>query len=222
MPDIRDLSTAKEAVLFASLPDDLAETLFQRATVYACRRGQTLFVQGAVAEAAFVVLEGWVKLFRITPSGAEAVVGVFTAFQGDAYPVTAEAVTDGRLLQVRASILLGLMKERPELCVAMLSATLRHLHSLVAQVEQLKAHTGAQRVAEFLLDLCTVDTGSCTLKLPYDKTLIAGRLGMMPQSLSRSFNRLREIGVIIAHDQAAIAGPINYESGLLGISSVRT
>jgi CRP-like cAMP-binding protein len=214
MPDIRDLSTAKEAVLFASLPDDLAETLFQRATVYACRRGQTLFVQGAVAEAAFVVLEGWVKLFRITPSGAEAVVGVFTrgrsfgegvAFQGDAYPVTAEAVTDGRLLQVRASILLGLMKERPELCVAMLSATLRHLHSLVAQVEQLKAHTGAQRVAEFLLDLCTVDTGSCTLKLPYDKTLIAGRLGMMPQSLSRSFNRLWEIGVIIAHDQAAIA-----------------
>jgi hypothetical protein len=60
-------------------------------------------------------------------------------------------------------------------------------------------------VAEFLLDLCIIDTGSCTLKLPYDKTLIAGRLGMMPQSLSRSFNRLRGIGVTIAHDQAAIA-----------------
>lgn len=214
MLDIRDLSIAKEAPLFASLPDDLADTLFQRATVYACKRGETLFIQGAVAEVVFVVLEGWVKLFRITPTGAEAIVGVFTrgrsfgegvALQGDAYPVTAEAVTDGRLLQVRASILLDLMKERPELCLAMLSATFRHLHSLVAQVEQLKAHTGAQRVAEFLLDLCTVDTGSCTLKLPYDKTLIAGRLGMMPQSLSRSFNRLREIGVTIAHDQAAIA-----------------
>jgi len=43
------------------------------------------------------------------------------------------------------------------------------------------------------------------LTLPYDKTLIAGRLGMQPQSLSRSFNRLREIGVTIAQNQAAIA-----------------
>ncbi len=214
MPDIRDLSTAKEAALFASLPDDLAETLFQRATVCACRQGDTLFVQGDVAKTVFVVLEGWVKLFRITPTGAEAVVGVFTrgrsfgeaaAFQGDAYPVTAEAVTDCRLLRVHSCILLNMMKERPELCLAMLSATFRHLHSLVAQLEQLKAHTGGQRVAEFLLELCTVDTGSCILTLPYDKTLIAGRLGMQPQSLSRSFNRLREIGVTIAQNQAAIA-----------------
>ena len=214
MPNIRDLSIAKEAALFASLPDDLAEALFQRATVCASRRGETLFIQGSKADVLFVVLEGWVKLFRITPTGAEAVVGVFTrgrsfgegvALQGYAYPVSAESVTDARLLQVRASTLLDLMKERPELCLAMLSATFRHLHSLVAQVEQLKAHTGAQRIAEFLLELCNVEAGSCTLKLPYDKTLIAGRLGMMPQSLSRSFNRLRGIGVTIAHDQAVIA-----------------
>ncbi len=212
--DVRDLATAKEAVLFASLPDDLAETLFQRATICTCKQGETLFVQGDPALTVFLVLEGWVKLFRITPTGTEAVVGVFTrgrsfgeaaAFQSDSYPVTAEAVTDGKLLQVRTSTFLGMMKERPELCMAMLSATFKHLHSLVAQIEQLKAHTGTQRVAEFLLELCTVDTGPCTLKLPYDKTLIAGRLGMQPQSLSRSFNRLRDVGVTIAQTQAAIA-----------------
>ncbi len=214
MPNINDLATAKEAVLFASLPDDLAETLFERASVRKCKRSETLFLQGEAADMVFVVLEGWVKLFRITPTGAEAVVGVFTrgrsfgeaaAFDGDAYPVTAEAVTDARLLQVRTSILLGLMRERPELCQAMLSATLRHLQSLIIQVEQLKAHTGAQRVAEFLLGLCVVQSGACTIKLPYDKTLIAGRLGMQPQSLSRAFGRLREQGVKVNQNQAAIA-----------------
>ncbi len=212
--DAHDFVTAREAVLFANLPDDLAETLFQRSTVYTCKHGETLFVQGDRASTVFLVLEGWVKLCRITPTGAEAVVGVFTrgrsfgeaaVFRSDTYPVTAEAVTDGRLLEVSASTLLGMMKERPELSMAMLSATFKHLHSLVTQIEQLKAHTGTQRVAEFLLELCTVDSGPCTLKLPYDKTLIAGRLGMQPQSLSRSFNRLRTVGVTITQYQAAIA-----------------
>ncbi len=214
MRDLRDIAIAKEAAIFASLPDDLADVLFHRAGVRNYEQGETLFVQGDPAGFLFIVLEGWVKLFRVTPTGAEAVVGVFTrgrsfgeavALQGEPYPVTAEAVTDARVLQLRASVLLSMMNDRPELCVAMLSATFRHLHALVAQVEQLKAHTGAQRVAEFLLELCPNDSGPCTLRLPYDKTLIAGRLGMKPPSLSRSFNRLREVGVTITHSQAAIS-----------------
>lgn len=209
-----DLATAKKAVLFASLPDGLVDTLLKQATILSPKQGETLFVQGDPANSVFVVLEGWVKLFRITPTGAEAVVGVFTrgrsfgeaaAFQNDHYPVTAEAATDCRLLQVNTKAFLGLMKEHPEICMAMLSATFVHLHALVSQIEQLKAHTGTQRVAEFLLELCTVESGPCTLKLPYDKTLIAGRLGMQPQSLSRSFGRLQDIGVTIAQTQALVA-----------------
>jgi len=209
-----DRKTAKEAVLFASLPEALADTILDRSATKAFQRGETLFLQGDVAETIFVVLDGWVKLFRITPTGAEAVVGVFTkgrsfgeavALSGDNYPVSGEAVTEARLLYVRASVLSGLMQERPEIATAILSSAFRHLHGLVQQLEQLKAHTGAQRVAEFLLELCIADDGSCTIRLPYDKTLIAGRLGMQPQSLSRAFNRLEGIGVKISHNQATIA-----------------
>ena len=209
-----DWDIAKQSILFASLPSDLANSLLERASTHSYERGATIFLQGEPAASVFIVLDGWTKLFRISPNGAEAVVGIFTrgrsfgeaaAFRGDVYPVGAEAVTDSRLLQVRASLILETMKSRPELCTAILGSTFQHLHSLVAQIEQLKAQTGAQRVAEFLLELCPVDQGACTVTLPYDKILIAGRLGMKPESLSRAFARLREFGVMVKQNHAALA-----------------
>lgn len=214
MLDKFDFLTARSAVLFASLPMEVSRAILGRATVRSCTRGETIFLQGDSSDQIFVVLDGWVKLFRITPSGAEAVVGVFTkgrsfgeavAFEQLPYPVTAEAVTEARLLQVPTDILSSMMREKPEIAVAMLSSTFRHLHALIGQIEQLKAHTGPQRVAEFLLEQCDIEKGSCTITLPYDKTLMAGRLGMQPPSLSRAFNRLEKVGVSITQYQATIA-----------------
>jgi len=209
-----DRKIAKKSILFSSLPGDLTDTLLERAAANAYERGTTIFLQGDPAVSVYIVLDGWTKLFRISPNGTEAVVGVFTrgrsfgeaaAFRGDVYPVTAEAVTDCRLLQVSTALILETMKSRPELCTAILAATFQHLHSLIGQVEQLKAHTGAQRVAEFLLELCPRDEGACTVTLPYDKILIAGRLGMKPESLSRAFARLRKFGVMVKQNHAALA-----------------
>lgn len=209
-----DLNTARSAVLLSTLPAEVSTAILQRAIVRSFGRGETIFCQGDVSEHIFVVLDGWVKLFRITPTGAEAVVGVFTkgrsfgeavAFEDIPYPVTAEAVTESRLLLVRTSVLSSMMRERPEIAMAIVSSTFRHLHALVSQVEQLKAHTGAQRVAEFLLELCNTTKGACTITLPYDKSLIAGRLGMQPPSLSRAFNKLEDVGVKISQNQAEIA-----------------
>jgi CRP/FNR family transcriptional regulator, dissimilatory nitrate respiration regulator len=209
-----DHEISRQSTLFSSLPEDLADMLLDRAATHSYDRGATIFLQGDPAALVHIVLEGWVKLFRISPNGAEAVVGIFTkgqsfaeaaAFRSDVYPVTAEAVTDCRLLQVRSSLILEMMKSRPELCTAILASTFHHLHELVSQIEQLKAHTGAQRVAEFLLEHCPVDEGACAVTLPYDKILIAGRLGMKPESLSRAFARLRGTGVMVKQNHAAIA-----------------
>ena len=214
MLDRDEREIAKRSILFASAPEDVADSILDRSVTQNRSRGETLFLQGERAHSVFVVLSGWVKLYRITPSGGEAVVGVFTkgrsfgeavAFRDSVYPVAAEAVTDARLLQVRASLFLDMMTKRPELCIAMLAATFGHLQSLVMQVEQLKAQTGAQRVAEFLLELCPVAEGACAVVLPYEKSLIAGRLGMKPESLSRAFTRLRQEGVKVNRNHAAIA-----------------
>lgn len=204
---------ARRSVLLAAVPDATADALLATGRVRTFERGGTIFLQGERAEAIYIVAEGWVKLYRVAPNGAEAVVGVFTrgasfgeavAFRHDSYPVSAEAVTDCALIRIEADSFLRKIRENPEVAISILSATFAHLHSLVAQVEALKAQTGAQRVAEFLLELAPCHEGACEVTLPYDKVLIAGRLGMKPESLSRAFARLKDQGVTIRQNMAEI------------------
>lgn len=200
-------------MLLAAAPESVARAVLETARLRNFARGETIFLQGERASAIYIVADGWVKLYRIAPSGTEAVVGVFTkgasfgeavAFRHDTYPVAAEAVTDTSLIRIEADAFLRQIRENPEVAISILSATYAHLHNLVAQVEALKAQTGAQRVAEFLLELAPCPEGACEVTLPYDKVLIAGRLGMKPESLSRAFARLKEQGVTVRQNLASI------------------
>lgn len=204
---------ARKSLLLASLPEEAVKSVMATARVRDIERGTTIFLQGERAAAIYVVIEGWVKLYRIAPNGAEAVVGVFTrghsfgeavAFTQDNYPVSAECATDCRLVRIETEAILRMVREHPEMSLSLIAATFAHLHRLVAQIEQLKAQTGAQRVAEFLLELAPCGEGRCEVTLPYDKVLIAGRLGMKPESLSRAFAKLREQGVQIRQNVAVI------------------
>ena len=208
-----DLTTIHETPLFNGIDETTFDVILDDAVVHELTRGETVFLQGDKADAFYVVLDGWIKLFRLTPAGEEAIVNVFTrgqsfaeaaAFTGGRFPVSSEAVTDCRLLYIPVTRLFEKIKDAPEVGLALLASTSRHLHVLVQQIEQLKAHTGAQRVAEFLVELCPPADGKCTIVLPYDKALIAGRLGMKPESLSRAFQRLRDYGVKVASNKAEI------------------
>lgn len=211
--DDSDLRVVRTTPVFAGLPPPALDALLREAVVKPVARGETLFVQGDPVASFFVVLDGWVKVYRLTRSGSEAVVAVFTrgqsfaeaaAFTGGVFPASGEAVTEGRILKLASGNLLRLIRENPDVGLAMLASTSMHLHMLVQQIEQLKAHTGAQRVAEFLLSLTDTSQGDCRISLPYDKVLIAGRLGMQPESLSRAFSRLRSFGVKVEQNVATI------------------
>jgi len=205
---------ARGAALLSSAPPEIVDFLLDRATISEVARGTMVFGQDDPADAIFIVIEGWMKLYRISPAGTEAVVGVFTrghsfgeaaALRGGTYPVFAEAVTETTLMRIDARSFLQLLENSPGVAISMLTATYVHLHNLVAQIEQLKGQTGPQRVADFLLDLTGAETGAVSVDLPYDKVLIAGRLGMKPESLSRAFSKLKAHGVTMHQHSAEIA-----------------
>lgn len=208
-----ELELIRRSAIFSALHEESLNRLLSEAAVANHERGAVLFLQGETAKAFYVVLDGWVKVYRMTPGGEEAVVGIFTrgqsfaeaaAFTGGVYPASGETVTEVKVLRISAKRLFEQISASPEIGLAMLASTSQHLHQLVQQIEQLKAHTGAQRVAEFLVSMAPVESGACTIALPYDKALLAGKLGMKPESLSRAFQRLKPYGVVINREMAVV------------------
>lgn len=212
--DQSDWKILRSTPLFGAMPQQVALSLVGNQAVHVYEKGTLLFSQGEPATSFYVVFDGWVKLFRTTPDGSEAVVGVFcrgetfaeaAIFMGGHYPVSAEVATTARLLRIDGELLRQRVHEQPDLAFSMLASTSRHLKYLVEQIEQIKILSAPQRIADFLVKLCTVHEGSCAIELPYEKALIAGRLGMKPESLSRALTKLRPLGVSVEREHVTIA-----------------
>lgn len=200
----RDLEILQHIPLFAGLEEPQLDGLLRDVSVRDHPKGQLLFQQGDTANCFYVVLAGWVKIFRLTPDGDQAVIGLFARgesfaeaamFMGGRFPASAEVVEQARLLRVESGPFEKRLHAEPEIAAAMLASVSRRMHYLVGQIEQLQVRSGTQRVADFLLKLCPDLEGPADIALPYDKTLIASRLGMKPESFSRALVRLRNLGV---------------------------
>lgn len=199
-----DLAFVSHATVLGGLNPETIERVMALASVVTLTRGEPLFRQSDPATAFFIVVRGWVKLYRTTLSGEEVVldvltkaesVGVAAALSGDCYVATAEAVTDACVVRIPADHVVRCIREMPEIAISMNASTLRHIERLTQQIEQLKSQSVVQRAAGYLASLCPVDDGACIVSLPYDKVLIAARLGMKPESLSRAFFKLKLVGV---------------------------
>jgi len=205
-PALEDLRIASHVAVFDGLQPDVVSRLLAPATVLTLKQGDCLYRQGDLAASLYIVIAGWMKLYRNTLSGEEAIIHVLTkgeslpeaaALTSARYAATAEAISEVRVLQIPADYLVRCIREMPDIAIAMIASSSRRTQRLVQEIEHLKAQTGIQRVAEFLASLCPPGAGPHMVKLPYDKTLIAGHLGLKPESLSRAFAKLRSIGVNI-------------------------
>jgi len=203
-PSRDDLDIVRRINVFRGLNPRMIQQMIAPATTLSLREHGVLCRQDDPATAFFIVVDGWIKLYRITVAGDEAVINVLAkgdsfaesaAFTGQPYLHTAEAVSAARVIRVPVAHVVKCIQSTPEFAQAMIAAMARHMNHLVQQVEQLKAKLGVQRLAEFLVSLCPSGEDTCTVALPYDKTLIAGRLGLKPESLSRAFAKLRSVGV---------------------------
>src|SRR5262249_55050504 len=92
-----------------------------------------------------------------------------------------------------------IMAEEPELSLALMNIMARHLNDARMNVANDRLHTAPQRVARYLLELshAQADGHPNSFRLPFQKSLLAGKLGLAPEALSRAFSLLKNSGVTI-------------------------
>ncbi len=209
-----DLETLSGMPLFSALDMPVLLRLIGNSSPRTYDRAQVLFEAGDPAERFFVILDGWVKLCKRSIDGHEVVVRILTRgecfaeavmFMRGEYPVSAEVIRESRLLSIEFDNIATCLREDPNLAFGMLASTSRHLKKLVTQIEQIKGQTGVRRVGDFILRLCPTYEGSAVVGLPYEKSLIAARLGMTPETFSRALSRLRDVGVRTDRDHVIVS-----------------
>jgi CRP/FNR family transcriptional regulator, dissimilatory nitrate respiration regulator len=199
-----DLELIRRTPLLGGLDQRALAELLEHAAVRRFENNAILFLQDEPATSFYVVLDGWVRLYRETAEGQESTIAILTRgesfaeatlFLGGTYPVTAAVVDRARLLMIRGQPFLRQLHANPDLALNMLASMSVHLRRLVRQVEQLTVRSSTERLADFLLRLAPTHERSATIELPWDKALVATRLGMRPETLSRSLAKLRDVGV---------------------------
>lgn len=214
-----DMDVICRVPLFAGIGRDALSGLVEGAAVTVYAENSLLFSQGDRADRFFVVLDGRVNLFALTDKGDQSIIEVFdkgwsfaeaAMFSSGRFPLNAEVAAGSRLLQVPVAPFLRRLSENRDLAFKMLAALSRWQHHLLTEIAELKSKSPVQRLAAFLLGLAGTEEGTVGVRLPVTKTILASRIGIAPESLSRAIGRLRAVGVesrgrsIVISDVAAL------------------
>jgi CRP-like cAMP-binding protein len=192
------------AVLLRGLSEPQLERVAQRAMRLHLDEGQWLFRQGEPAERFFLVRKGRLRLFRLSPEGAEKIIEIAAPDQTFAealmflnvprYPVCAAALSPAELVSFDAADFARMLRESVDTCFALLGSLSQRLRRLVGEIDDLTLHSATGRLARYLLSQTPEDRPDFALALR--KGVLASRLSIQPETFSRIVKRLSEDGVL--------------------------
>lgn len=203
----------KKVALFAGLPEDSLARIAEVAGLQRFSNHGFLFREGEEPDFIYSFIEGGIVLVG-GADGHEAVIEFFgpgesvllpAAILGLPYLVSARATSDGQALLVPASKLRQFVDEDVAIAAQCARVLSRHWRGLIGQIKEIKTHGAAERLAHFLIAQTDKTTGPATLILPGMKKEVATRLGIKPETLSRTLKKLREYGVESEGDSIRIA-----------------
>jgi CRP-like cAMP-binding protein len=195
--------------LFSGLQQSQREKILSTARCYNLSAGDRLFSTGDCAQKFYWLCHGQIKLSRTSTDGCEKVIELVqpgktfaeaVMFMEEAtYPVNAESVEDSKVIGFDGDSFKTLLRDSPETCFRLLSILSRRLHGHVDEIDKLTLSTAMTRLVAYLLQLAD---GSSDIHLTVSKNLLASRLSIKPETLSRLFSKLHKEGLVTVHGQS--------------------
>ncbi len=195
--------------LFSDLDDCELDTLSDMVQWQHFGRNDIVFREGEAYRGFFMVVEGQVLVYKLSAEGRMLILHIrrpgdifadVPLFAGSAYPAWAQAARPSKLLFFPKDRIESFLLVHPGVCRKLLAIFARRLLELNAQFEQITLHEVSGRLARYLLAELEQqehpDPVEPFLRLSISKGTLAASLGTTLETLSRSFRKLTEEGVL--------------------------
>lgn len=203
MLDELKLEQIKKHYLFSGLSEKALVEVARTTKLCELEPDQHLFFQGEQADHFYLILSGQVKLTRLTPDGNEKVIEILMPGQTfaeavmfmhkDDYPVTATSISDAKVFSFNSKHFLSVLEENPKTCLSLLGDLALRLRGRLNEIENLTMKNATYRVVRFFLnELEKQGETNSRVELSIQKQLIASRLSIKPETLSRIFHTLKD------------------------------
>jgi CRP-like cAMP-binding protein len=195
------------AAIFSRFTDDQLEQLARRSRLVRLDAGETLFRRGEKARALYLLISGQLKLYRASADGDEVVIDLVDpgatfaesrAFLEEPhFHLNCTALADAEVAAVDLPAFLALLNESVDTCLLLLRRLSERAERRVDDIDQLALHSGSCRVAGYLLGQLPPRRNEYLLKVP--KGVLANRLAIRAETLSRILKQLNKEGILSVH-----------------------
>jgi len=201
----RNLSIISATHLFKGLPEKQLKEIEQIAVEKHFNKGEVIFLEGDDGNGFFLVAEGLVKIYKVSPEGKEQILhilgpgepfGEVPVFSGQQFPASAETIIESHLLFFPRTAFVDLISANHPLVLNMLAVLSMRLRQFTVQVENLSLKEVPGRLAAYLVYLADEEGKEDTVTLSISKGQLASLLGTIPETLSRIFTRMTELNLI--------------------------
>ncbi len=211
----------KKKTLFNQLSADRVDQLLARSRLVEMEEGEYLVQQSAPATEFFLVLSGEIKLAASSSTGQEKILHIITPGQTFAevlvflgkprYPASVEALSRARVIAFPSDIYRSLLSESIDACFGLLGEYALRNRQLVGEIEALTLYNATFRVVQYLLkEIPEEQSGAASVKLKAPKNVIASRLAITPETLSRILSKLKRDGIITVSDKQVTVHDIGW------------
>jgi CRP-like cAMP-binding protein len=201
----------KKVPLFMGLDEKYFSQIVEGTSVSKLQGGDVLFRQFQPATDFFFVVKGKVKISLLSADGAEKVVDIINEgstfaeaiiLKGmNGYPVNSEAIGDAIVLRINAEVFLKILSTSTDTCIKIIGSLSTRTHWLMNEVERISLHNASYRLISHLLeniDISQKTKVEITLSAP--KHVIASRLSITPETLSRTLKNLSKKELLEVHE----------------------
>jgi CRP/FNR family transcriptional regulator len=185
--------------LFNGLPEDQLEAIKKIAIEKQINKGEIVVSEGDEGKGFFVIVEGRVKVFKVSTEGKEQILHIFgpgqpfgevPVFEGQRFPANAQAIERCQVLFLPRAAIVGLIAANPSLALNMLAVMSKKLRQFAVQIENLSLKEMPARLASYLIFLAYEQDQDAVVTLNISKGQLASILGTIPETLSRIFAKL--------------------------------